>query len=350
MKIAFAYNVKRNKPSLDIAKQDDFDFDSPETIKGIEYTIKSLGHEVVRVEADQNAFLKLKRLKGKIDLVFTIAEGLYGDARESQIPIICEILKIPYTHSNATTHAIKLDKSLCKLAIRGIDVYVPNSFILKKDIIRNGVTNGTAQPLFPGKIKYPLLIKPNKEGSSIGVFDKNVVQNEKQMKIRMRKLYKDGFKGELMAEEYIDGREFTVAVVGNKNLKVLPILEQKFDFLPKGYNKLASFELKWLFEDTLKNLTDAYDCPAKISKKLQKEIEETSLAIYKALNVRDCARIDYRLSAKGELYFIEINTLPGITPDLNVISYLPIIARTAGLSYKDLVGLIIKEARGRYGI
>ena len=160
----------------------------------------------------------------------------------------------------------------------------------------------------------------------------------------------ENFTKEVLVEEFIDGREFTVSVIGNKNPKVLPIVEQQFGFLPKGMNKIASFELKWVYEDALENLSDAYDCPAKLSKSLEKRISDTSIGIFKLLDVRDCARIDYRLDKRRNLYFIEINTLPGINPDESIISYFPLAARTAGMSYGELIDGILSLACKRYNL
>jgi len=327
MRIALAYNLKKSEPSLDPKEQIDLEFDSPGVTKGQKEAIESLGHKVFLLNADENAFLKLKKLKGKIDLVFNVAEGLNTDARESQIPIFCEVLGIPYTHSGPTTHAIKLDKEFTKLIVKGA-----------------GITN------VPGSTKFPLIVKPNKEGSSKGIMDDSIVHNQKELQKKTKQI-KDEFGVEVLAEEYIEGREFTVAVIGNGNLKVLPIIEQKFDFLPAGMNKIASYELKWLYEDKLKDIKVAYDCPAKLDKKVEDEIVRVSKAIYTLLDVRDCARIDYRLDKDNNLFFLEINTLPGmIPPSENTLSYFPLAAYTAGMTYKDLIGEIIKLACARYSL
>ena len=327
MRIALAYNLKKSEPSLDPKEQVDLEFDSPGVTKGQKEAIESLGHKVYLVDADENAFLKLKKLKGKIDLVFNVAEGLNGDARESQVPMFCEVLGIPYTHSSPTTHAIKLDKEFTKLIVKGA-----------------GITN------VPGCTKFPLIVKPNKEGSSKGIMDDSIVHNQEELD-RKTKQIKDEMGVEVLSEEYIEGREFTVAVIGNKDPQVLPIIEQKFDFLPPGMNKIASYELKWLYEDKLKDIHEAYDCPAKIDEKIKNEIERVSKEIYTLLDVRDCARIDYRLDKDNNLYFIEINTLPGMMPPAqNELSYFPLAAYTAGMTYKDLVAKIISLACERYGI
>lgn len=331
MKIALAYNVKINEPSLNLQKQIDIEFDSPEVIEGIKRTIEELGHSVLLIEADETAYYKLKKNSKNIDLLFNIAEGLYGDARESQIPIFCEILKIPYTHSTPTTHAIKLNKHLAKILVKSEGIKVPKSIVVNNKIFE-----------LPSNMHYPLIVKPNTEGSSKGISDDCVVKSRKNLNKKVEELI-NLLKCEVIVEEYIDGREFTVGILGTPPV-VLPIIEQKFDFLPSDMNKIAGYELKWIYEDNLEKLTDAYDCPASIDNNLKLQIEETSLVIYKLFNCYDAARIDYRLSNKNELFFIEINTLPGINPDINIISYFPIAARQYGLSYKKMVQKIIESA------
>jgi D-alanine-D-alanine ligase len=216
--------------------------------------------------------------------------------------------------------------------------------------VPSSITITSVKQKLPTDLTFPVIIKPNSEGSSIGVFNDNVcwdfVSLEKQLAVLLAQNHSRAF----LIEEYIEGREFTVPVIGNFPARVLPIVEQKFDFLPKGMNKIAGFELKWFYEDTLKNLKDAYDCPANLEKSLEKKINETSLLVYDALNVKDCARIDYRLKDDGTLYFIEINTLPGMSPDESVISYFPLSARAAGFTISSLIAFIIDNACKRYGL
>lgn len=339
MRIAFAYNVKHTAPDKSVGVEKYLDFDSPEVIESLAEIIAGLGHQVTRLEADEKAFVKLSRLKGQIDLVFNIAEGLSGDARESQIPLFCEILDIPYTHSSPTTHAVKLNKHLCKLVVAGVGVRVPVGAVIAE-----------GEEEAPESIRFPAIIKPNLEGSSVGIFDANVVENSGELENQVAKLRQQGLNGELLVEEYIDGREFTVGVLGNDKLKILPIIEQRFDMLPAGMRQIAGFELKWIYEDKLAKPTDAFVCPAVLDKSLEDEIRKSTTDIYRALQVRDCARLDFRTNQEGELYFLEINTLPAVTPDPEVVSYLPAAARAAGMSISDLVGEIIKLAGARYGL
>jgi len=338
MNIALCYNLKKSSQT-NPESQEDLEFDSPEVTQGQKDALESLGHKVFLVDADENAFLKLKKLKSKIDIVFNVAEGKWGEARETQIPIICEILKIPYTHSGPTTHTISLDKSFTNLILIGHQgVNVPESHVVKE---KNWV--------LPKNLKFPLIVKPNAEGSSKGVLDANVVNNERDLRKRVQ-IISENFKKEVLVEEFIDGREFTVAVMGNGDkVEVLPIVEQKFDFLPKGMNKIASFELKWIYEDTLSDPSRATECPAKITAAQKKEIEETTKLVFKILDVKDCARLDSRMNKNGKLYFIEINTLPGMMPPQGkILSYFPLAAKNAGMSYKQMMGKILGLASKRY--
>ena len=337
MNIAFAYNVKHNQEYSTEATQDDLEFDSEYVINSISNAIESLGHKVVKIEANLDAFQKLREQKENIDLVFNIAEGLNGDARESQIPIFCEMLGIPYTHSSPTTHAIKLNKQMTKDLLENAGVVVPHAQVFRT----------INDPLNP-KLKYPFIVKPNKQGSSKGIFNDSVVHDLNSLKKAVERVLKE-FDNEALVEEYIDGREFTVALLGNPP-KMLPPIEQKFDFLPAGFNKVAGYELKWIYEDALKDLTVAYDCPPNVSKEIMDLIESTSLCVWNTLDVKDCARIDYRLNDENTLYFIEINTLPGINPDPNGLSYFPTAASHAGLDFNQLVDGIINSARSRYNI
>lgn len=336
MNIAFAYNVKKNENYAVDAEQEDLEFDAMHVISGIETALKSLGHNVILIEADLNAFDNLRKHRDDIDLVFNIAEGLGGDARESQIPLFCEMLGIPYTHSSPTTHAIKLHKHITKQILKSAGVNVPESVV---------VTSTETQV---NNLNFPLIVKPNKQGSSKGIFNDSVVNNHAELKKAVKRVL-DKYDVEALVEEYIDGREFTVASIGTPP-RVLPIIEQKFDFLPEGFNKVAGYELKWIYEEDLTDLTDGCVCPAEIDNELKEEIESTCHKVWEALEVKDAARIDYRLSKNNKLYFLEINTLPGINPDPTTISYLPYAARKAGLTFEQLANEIIESAVKRYNL
>ncbi len=335
MTIGFCYNVKKNLPSTDPLSQIDAEFDSPSTTIAIKKALESGGHQVIEIEADEDCFIKLHKLRTQLDIVFNIAEGTYGDTRESQVPMYCEVLQIPYTHSSSLTHAIKLDKSLTKkvLTYHGINTPLFQLF-----------TNH-AEPLTKN-MSFPIILKPNAEGSSKGILNANLVHNEKRFRERLRWLF-EAFDAHVLAEEFLSGREFTVALLGNPP-EVLPIIEQRLDQLPKDYPPFASYEVKWIWEDTLTDPKIAYDCPAKLDKPLESKVKKICLDTFAVLNCRDAARVDVRLDAKGNPSVLEINTLPGMMPAENGISYFPISANTAGYTYNAMVLAILEAAAKRY--
>lgn len=338
VRIALCYNVK---PPQAAGSSQELDFDAPETIAGLGKTIADLGHQVSLIEADEQAYGRLKTSRRDIDLVFNIAEGLRGDARESQIPLFCEMLGLPYTHSSPTTHAVKLDKNLAKQVVSSLGVKVPGGVIVRP---------GQSADSYAKDLRFPLIIKPNCQGSSIGIYDANVVGDGPALVDRLDQLLQAGLGGDWLVEEYITGREFTVGILGNFPPRVLPIIEQRFDFLPLGMQRIAGYELKWVYEDRLTDISQAYVCPARITPAQRRGLEKTSLDIYEAIAVKDCARMDYRMTDRGQLYFLELNTLPGIIPDETVISYFPLAAKTAGIPYPQLIAAIIKNACLRWGL
>lgn len=342
MNIAFIFNVRHTKPALDQIAQDEAEFDEPETIKAIHDAIVSNGYECTDIEADENAYGKLKNLKGKIELVFNIAEGLRGEVREAQIPAMLEMLGISYTHSGALASAITLDKTLTKKIWLYHGLPTPRF-----------VSVGLKEKPYVENLRFPVIVKPNAEGSSKGVFNDNIVEDPDRLvgKIReIRKAYGNG----VLVEEFLEGREFTVSVLGNsgvgKGVYVLPIVEQNFDIFPPDMRKLSSYEAKWFFEDTLPDPRVAYHCPAPIESTLEKLITQLCIKAFTVLGCRDIARVDLRLDRDGKPHLLEINTLPGMMPGENVVSYYPLAARAVGWDFNRMIGQIITHARERLAI
>jgi len=286
-----------------------------------------------------NSGLPQKLKKDKPNAVINLVDSVKGyEYLSSSIPGVLELLEIPYTGADILGMSLDTNKFVIKKLLQQNGVPVPNYQLF----------NSSSDFLDP-TLRYPLISKLNEIHGAVEITQDAISENERHLRERIKFLIQT-YKQPVLVEEFIDGREFTVSVIGNKNPKVLPIVEQQFGFLPKGMNKIASFELKWVYEDALENLSDAYDCPAKLSKSLEKRISDTSIGIFKLLDVRDCARIDYRLDKRRNLYFIEINTLPGINPDESIISYFPLAARTAGMSYGELIDGILSLACKRYNL
>ncbi len=341
MKIAFLYNIRLIPPSLTNEEAQIYaEFDSPVTINRIKKAIESNNHKVHMIEANEKAYIKLKKLKEKkeVDLVFNIAEGFYGEARESQIPAMLEMLKIPYTGSGPLNLAITLDKARTKEILTYYKI--PNA---RFKVFYNRTIKNLEE------LKFPLIVKPIREGSSKGIKDNCVVRYNKELAKKVDEIITQ-FNEPVIAEEFLEGREFTVAIIEKYGKpRVLPIIEIIFDNLPKNMNKIDSYEAKWFYDDPEKGM-DPLVCPAKLTRELKKSIERTCLETYRILDCKDMARIDIRLNKKGIPNVIEINSLPGISPDPKVNSRFSKAARTAGIEFNDMIKLIIDSAKRRYNL
>lgn len=338
MLIALTFNTRHRRPGLNPAAIAEAEFDEPPTIAAIHQAIVNNGYQCINIEADNSCYRKLLKFRSKIGLVFNIAEGHGGEIREAQIPAMLEFLGIPYTHSGALAHAVSLNKALTKKVWRFHGLQTPNFVLLGPNDNPQGLG-----------LKFPVIVKPNSEGSSKGIYNASLVRTRSQL-LRLAAQIQKKF-GQVLVEEFLPGREFTVTVMGNRADKLgvytLPIVEQNYKVVPKKYHRLASYEVKWLFEDRLEDATIAYVCPAKISPDLESEIRKLCIAAFESIACRDVARIDLRLDSRDRPQLLEINTLPGMMPDPNVVSYFPIAARAAGMDFDRMIGRIINHAKER---
>lgn len=335
MNIAFLYNVRHDyKDSTDYRKQLERDFDDPVTTKWQIHHLRSLGFNVTPVEANEKAYFKLFRLRSKIDLVFNVAEGIYGKDRELQMPAILEMLQIPYTGSSPLTHAFSLNKAKAK------EIFLANN-IPTADFQTIDEPNFTLKKT----LKFPLIVKPVAEGSSMGITNNSVVYDLASLKKQVKKIL-NIFNEPALVEPFLEGREFSIAMLGNPP-EILPIIESNHKILPKKYLPLDSYEVKWFFEE--EGHSDYLICPAKIDKKLEVKLENICYKVWEALNVVDWCRIDIRCDQDENPYVLEINSPAGISPpEVTTTSYFPLAARAAGIDYENLLNKIIKTALRRY--
>jgi D-alanine-D-alanine ligase len=199
------------------------------------------------------------------------------------------------------------------------------------------------------RVKFPSIVKPLHEGSSKGIYDASVVREPEELK-REVALVLGTYRQPALVEEFLPGREFTVAIMGNgEEARCLPIVEINYSALPPGANPIYSFEAKWVWDTTEKPL-DIFACPANLSGDLRVSIEETALRTYKVLNCRDWTRIDIRLDGHGVPNIIEVNPLPGILPRPEDNSCFPKAARAAGMSYNELLQNVLEIGLTRTGL
>lgn len=345
MKIALVCNVKPQEvseleveeepPSLNYFNLEDFaEWDSSKTIKAVSSALKK-EYDVKIILAQGNYLNKL--INNNIDFVFNMAEGLKGPFRESIVPAILEEYNIPYTGSDPLTLSICLDKARTKEILSFYKIPTPKFFLCS-----------STEEIKKVKVKYlPAIIKPVREGSSKGVYNDNLCYEEKELKEKAIELLHK-LNQPVLIEKFLNGREFTVAVLGNlPNLEILPIVEINFSPLPKGANPIYSYEAKWVW-DKPENPLPMFKVPADIDKNTEEKIKIIVKKVIKVFRIRDWCRIDIRLDEKGFPNILEINPLPGIIPGDDENSCFPKAAKAAGLTYDDLILKVIKIARERY--
>ncbi len=318
LRVGFTYNMKRvdSKAGNDAEAE----YDPPETIDAISAAIESLGHEVVPLEA--NSELPQRIAEAKVDLVFNIAEGLSGRNREAQVPALCELIGIPYTGSDSATLALALDKALAKRILRQHGILTPEFQVM--------ITG--REKLHPWvSQKFPLIVKPNAEGSSKGITGSGVVDDETALRAAVKEIV-ERYRQPALIEEYIFGREFTVGLLGDKKPRILPPMEICFKDLSKT-RPVYDYEIKQEWEKHVH-----YECPAKLTPTELKAMERAARDTFIALDCRDVARIDLRMNAQGQVYVLEVNPLPGLTPDY---SDLVLISKAAGIEYRTLISEIL---------
>lgn len=321
LRIGLTYNLKRVTPAQDGHNDHEAEFDSEATIEYISNAITSLGHEVVKIEADVNIISRLSQTP--VDLIFNIAEGVRGRGRESLVPAVLDLLDIEYTGSDATTMAVTLDKFIAKKIILQHGLLTAKSFLMS-----------TIKDKIPAKMKFPMIMKPVAEGSSKGISVSNVVENAIQLRERASN-YLTKYSQPLLVEEYISGREFTVGLLGNGRLRVLPIMEVKFLNQQISF-PVYSFEYKIGYSDEI-----TFNVPAQISEEESRRLQTNAKLCFQLLGCRDVARIDFRIDAKGDVYFIECNPLPGLVPNW---SDLCLMASKGNIDYTTLIGTILAPA------
>jgi D-alanine-D-alanine ligase len=320
-----------------IARDEFAEWDSPTTIAAVESALSHLG-KVIRLEANEDFPERLRQTTP--DIVFNIAEGFHGVNREAHVPAICEFFGIPYSGSDPFTLTLCLDKARTKETLVFHGIPTPKFAVVEKieDL------DALGRPL-----SLPLFVKPLHEGSSKGITDSNLCWDRAHLR-RQTEFLLENYDQPVIVEEYLPGKEFTCAVIGNGDAAtVLPIVGMNFESLPNGALPIYSFDAKFVW-DRPENPLDIFQCPARITRELQASIERVTLDAFRVLGCRDWARIDVRLDAAGVPNVLEVNPLPGILPDPADNSCLPKAARAAGISYDELIQNCLKYAAARQGV
>jgi D-alanine-D-alanine ligase len=357
--VALLYNLKQNAPH---EREDEpwdawNELDSEKTVGSMERALRAGGHEVIAMEGDAALPQKLERYK--VDIAFNTCEGHYGASREAQVPAMLDMLRIPYTGAGVMTLTVALDKPMAKrvMAFHKLPSPAFQTFV-------------SGEERLEAHLKYPLFVKPSREGSGIGITAKSVCRNARELREQVKFII-DSYRQPAIVEEYIQGREFTIGLLGNlpwnvksnrsarqikvngngsgktsqipATLHVFPPLEVDLSPCPPEEAGLYTSVIKGKLYDVPK-----YLCPAPISKTLRSKMERYASGAFAALECNDFARVDFRVSADtGDPYILEINPLAGLQER---ISDIVMAAEADGVDYVGLINGILEAALKRYGM
>ncbi|MBM4355174.1 MAG: hypothetical protein FJ109_15560, partial [Deltaproteobacteria bacterium] len=327
MKIGITYDLREDYLRMGFTEEETAEFDKPDTIDAIDETCTKMGHETVRIG---NIFELTRRLAAgeRWDLVFNIAEGMYGLGRESQVPALLDAYRIPYTFSDPLVLALSLHKGMCKQVVAHFGVPTPDHVTVDDLAAFERLLTAGRFPAFP------LFAKPVGEGTGKGIDARSVVRNGAQLREVVPDLIRR-FYQPVLVEKYLPGREFTVGVVGTgDDAEIIGVLE----ILLGDTAEAGSY-----------SYTNKADWEGRVTYRLADDPEAlkagaNALAAWRALGCRDGGRLDLRSDEAGEPNFIEVNPLAGINP---VISDLPILCGMVGFPYQRLMERIVDSAARR---
>lgn len=329
MRVALTYNLKKKDP---LKPADYFsECDSEETINSVVAALKNKGHTVEAIDLEYPALLSYFK-KNRVDIVFNIAEGKRGRFRESEVPAVLDYLHIPYTGSATFSLALALNKGLTKKILRAENIPTPNFQVFVK-----------GDEKLSSDLKFPLIVKPNCEGSAKGINKTNVVDNREDLFKKVSECI-DIYRQEALVEEFIEGKELTVGILENGKTRVLPILEIDFSNCKKSGEYFYSWKMKEFQGDADLGLIPEFHCPARLDKDIEEKVKDVALRTHRAVGCLDISRTDIRLDKFNTPYVLEINPLPGLDPKE---SNFPIMAYAAGMKYDDLIEAILMSASER---
>lgn len=322
MKVGLTYDLRSWYLDRGYSMEDTAEFDKQETVDAIAEAVSKMGFET---EPIGNCFQLIESLSSgkRWDLVFNIAEGLYGDGRESVVPAILDQYKIPYIFSGPVIMGISLNKHLTRLIVSAAGVPVSPGMLISN-----------LSDLESCDLQYPLFIKPVSEGTGKGITEKSLVSSRHELQEMVEYLTKR-FDQPALVEEYLPGREFTVGITGagNESVVIGGMEIECRDNLP------YSVEFKENYQIFCKYIP----MPAEFSG----ECSDVALKAWKALGGVDAGRVDLKADRDGKICFIEVNPLAGLHP---VHSDLPILSRMSGISYQSLIEMIVTSALKRHNL
>jgi len=298
-------------------------------LRAVAEALQSLGHSVETLEARDSLPVFLEKiLSVEANLIFNLCEEFLGQTRfEMNVAAVLELLGIPFTGSSAFTLALSQDKGKTKSILAHHGLPTPSFRVLPPG------NEGPAAGL-----QYPLIVKPLREDGSLGIDNDAFVRSPKNLRQRVQRIH-EKYAQPTLIEEYIDGRELNVSILGNERPELLPISEIDFSTLPSGLPKICGYTAKWI-EGSAEFVHTVPRCPASLPAEVEKKVREVALAAYRIMECRDYARVDLRLSPGGIPFILEVNANPDISPDAGMTRS----AKNAGFTYAAFIGRIAEVA------
>ncbi len=292
--------------------------------------IRTGGYNVTLIPLQKSLLHFLGRVRElNPDALINLCEGYYGRPQwESNVAGIFELLGLTFTGSTSKTLAFCQDKFKAKAVLRAA-----------------GLPTAPAQLMLTGEepleLKFPLIVKPNTEDASLGIYPDSVVRDEEAFRRQVWRCL-DNYKQPVLAEAFIDGREFNVSVLENGAVTPLPVSEIDFSAMPKGLPRILGYEAKWFEDDPLYQKTPPV-CPAPIDEDLRAKLQGLAADAFRIMGCRDYARIDFRMDAKGRPFILEVNPNPDISTNAGYARAL----KAAGIAYASFWGTMIDNAMKR---
>jgi D-alanine-D-alanine ligase len=299
-------------------------------------SLRKLGHEVDALAVFDSAYSVVDRIRDTApDIVFNLCESFFNErCHEPNIPALLELLRVPYTGAGPDALLLCKDKELAKTILVYHHIRVPRFVVSRKRRPRRTLRHFT----------FPAFVKPLGEESSDGIVKASFARNEKEAIERSRFIH-DRLGCDAMIEEYVEGREIYVSVLGNRNrsVTVLPPRELFFGDLPENEPRFATFRTKW--DESYRAKWNIQNGPAApLPEGIDRKLSERARSIYDLLKIQGLARMDFRLSHDGELVFLEANP----NPSLAKIEDFAQSAAAAGLDYEALVERVLSLGRLRW--
>lgn len=329
MRIALTHNLRLTD------SEEEAEFDTQETVNALAGAIERLGHRVERVEVSGPASRTVARLEAYVpDLIFNTAEGRRGRFREAFYPALFDELGFPYSGSDSYALAVTLDKQLTKLILRQHGIKTPAWQFVE-----------TGDEVDPTRFRFPVIVKPNFEGSSKGITQDSVIEDPSALTEAVA-LALARYPAGVLVEEYIVGRDIAVPLlegVAKDRGGVLAPVEYQFDekILGKRKYQIYDYALKTKAESAV-----AVRVPTNLNRAVVDRLQKTSRKIFDVLLCKDVSRIDYRLSDDGEVYFLEVNALPSLQPGAGLYAS----AALEGMHFDAVLEAIIDNAAKRQNV